>query len=70
MNSNTRIIEQYVIKKVGQEHKKTQSSQQKTSTYKPKNTKHKKKSLILEHHRTLTHKPKTQNKLNNKVGPK
>jgi hypothetical protein len=59
-----------VIKKVGQEHKKTQSNQQKISIYKPKNTKHKKKYSILEHHRTLTHKPKAQNKLNNKVGPK
>jgi hypothetical protein len=59
-----------VIRRVEQQHKKTQSSQEKTSTYKPKNTKHKKKSSILKHHRNLTHKPKAQNKLNNKVGPK
>jgi hypothetical protein len=59
-----------IIRRVEQQHKKTQSSQQKTSTYKPKNTKHKNKFSILKHHRALRHKPKAQNKLNNKVGPK
>jgi hypothetical protein len=59
-----------VIRRVEQQHKKTQSSQQKTSTSKPKNTKHKKKYSILEHHKALTHKPEARNKLNNKVAPK
>jgi hypothetical protein len=50
-----------IIRRVEQ-HKKTQSNQQKTSTYKPKNTKHKKKISILKHHRALRYKPKAQNK--------